>query len=113
MSAAREVLVVGAGLAGLACARRLAQAGTDCLVLEASDGIGGRVRADDVGAGKPAAHAAAAAAAGARRAATVVLPTPLTPIRRIDPGIGSGCSSLETSRRIETVVSRSKRKRPS
>jgi len=45
---ARAVLVVGAGLAGLACARRLAEAGTDCLVLEASDAVGGRVRTDEV-----------------------------------------------------------------
>jgi phytoene dehydrogenase-like protein len=41
-------VVVGAGLAGLACARRLAEAGTDCEVLEASDAVGGRVRTDEV-----------------------------------------------------------------
>ena len=40
--------MVGGGLAGLACARRLAEAGTDCLVLEASDAVGGRVRTDEV-----------------------------------------------------------------
>lgn len=44
----REVVVVGAGLAGLCCARRLAEAGADVLVLEASDGVGGRVRTDAV-----------------------------------------------------------------
>jgi len=48
VSDAPEVLVVGAGLAGLACARRLREAGTDCLVLEASDAVGGRVRTDAV-----------------------------------------------------------------
>lgn len=42
------VVVVGAGLAGLACARRLSGAGRQVIVLEASDGIGGRVRTDDV-----------------------------------------------------------------
>jgi len=40
------VVVVGAGLAGLACARRLHDAGLDVTVLEASDGVGGRVRTD-------------------------------------------------------------------
>ena len=48
MNAAREVVIVGAGLAGLCCARRLTEAGVDCLVLEASDGVGGRVRTDEV-----------------------------------------------------------------
>jgi phytoene dehydrogenase-like protein len=43
-----EVLVVGAGLAGLACAQDLGRAGVPCLVLEASDGVGGRVRTDPV-----------------------------------------------------------------
>lgn len=42
------MLIVGAGLAGLACARRLTQSGLTCTVLEASDGIGGRVRTDRV-----------------------------------------------------------------
>ncbi len=43
-----EVVVVGAGLAGLACAQDLARAGVECVVLEASDGVGGRVRTDAV-----------------------------------------------------------------
>jgi len=43
-----EVVVVGAGLAGLAAARVLHQAGRDVVVIEASDGIGGRVRTDIV-----------------------------------------------------------------
>ena len=42
----RDVVVVGAGLAGLRCARELGRAGLDVLVLEASDGVGGRVRTD-------------------------------------------------------------------
>src|SRR5688572_31215845 len=37
-----EVVVVGAGLAGLACARELAKAGRGCVVLEARDRVGGR-----------------------------------------------------------------------
>ena len=41
-----DVIVVGAGLAGLVCAEDLTRAGFECLVLEASDGIGGRVRTD-------------------------------------------------------------------
>ena len=43
-----DVVVVGAGLAGLSAARRLHQAGRAVVVLEASDGVGGRVRTDTV-----------------------------------------------------------------
>jgi phytoene dehydrogenase-like protein len=42
------VVIVGAGLAGLCCARVLHQAGIPFLILEASDGVGGRVRTDRV-----------------------------------------------------------------
>ena len=41
-----DVIVIGAGLAGLQCARVLTAAGRRVRVLEASDGIGGRVRTD-------------------------------------------------------------------
>ena len=44
--AKHEVVIVGAGLAGLTCALRLRAAGRDVLVLDASDGPGGRVRTD-------------------------------------------------------------------
>ena len=40
------VIVVGAGLSGLACALSLQARGIPVLVLEASDGVGGRVRTD-------------------------------------------------------------------
>ncbi len=43
-----DVVVVGAGLAGLSCARELMGSGLDVLVLEADDGVGGRVRTDAV-----------------------------------------------------------------
>jgi phytoene dehydrogenase-like protein len=42
------IVVVGAGLAGLACAQRLVAAGCEVVVLEAGDAVGGRVRTDDV-----------------------------------------------------------------
>src|SRR5262245_13074013 len=38
-----DVLVVGGGLASLACARDLARAGTDVLLVEARERVGGRV----------------------------------------------------------------------
>lgn len=44
----RSAVVVGAGLAGLAAARVLHRAGIAVHVLEASDGVGGRVRTDVV-----------------------------------------------------------------
>jgi len=47
-SAGDEVIVVGAGLAGLAAACHLAAADVAVRVLEASDGVGGRVRSDRV-----------------------------------------------------------------
>ena len=43
-----KVIVVGAGLAGLTCARELQRRRVDVAVLEASDGVGGRVRTDVV-----------------------------------------------------------------
>jgi phytoene dehydrogenase-like protein len=43
-----DVVVVGAGLAGLTCARELERGGLDVVVLEKSDAVGGRVRTDRV-----------------------------------------------------------------
>jgi monoamine oxidase len=78
-----RVAVIGAGMAGLACARRLATAGCETVVLEARDRIGGRILTDrrwndlpvDLGAswihgvsGNPV--TALAREAGARRVAT-------------------------------------------
>jgi len=42
----RTVLIIGAGLAGLACARELNARGVACTILEASDRIGGRLGSD-------------------------------------------------------------------
>jgi phytoene dehydrogenase-like protein len=49
MSQHPDVLIVGAGLAGLACARELVRQGVHPLLIEASDGVGGRVRTDLAG----------------------------------------------------------------
>ena len=43
-----DVVIVGAGLAGLVAARVLEQHGISPVLLEASDGVGGRVRSDIV-----------------------------------------------------------------
>jgi hypothetical protein len=42
-----EVIIIGAGIAGLTAAKLLKKAGHSVLVLEASDGVGGRVRTDE------------------------------------------------------------------
>ncbi|MEM9828553.1 MAG: NAD(P)/FAD-dependent oxidoreductase [Planctomycetota bacterium] len=41
-----DVIVIGAGIAGLTCARVLHQAGKNVLLLEASQRVGGRIRTD-------------------------------------------------------------------
>jgi phytoene dehydrogenase-like protein len=48
MSSSPDVLIVGAGLAGLCCSRKLLEAGVSSQIIEASNGIGGRVRTDAV-----------------------------------------------------------------
>lgn len=45
-AADKKVLIAGGGLAGLACAIRLHEAGARPLIFEGSDGVGGRVRTD-------------------------------------------------------------------
>lgn len=52
-ASARRVIVVGAGVAGLAAARRLQMAGAQVLVLEARDRPGGRVHTDHTLASHP------------------------------------------------------------
>jgi monoamine oxidase len=47
-----EVVVVGAGLAGLAAARRLTAEGIECVVLEARDRVGGRTLNHSIGGDK-------------------------------------------------------------
>ncbi len=42
-----KTIVVGAGLAGLTCAKVLSERGAEVAVFEASDGVGGRVRTDE------------------------------------------------------------------
>ena len=43
-----DVLIVGGGVAGLACAQHLRRAGLQTLVLEGSDEVGGRARTDEL-----------------------------------------------------------------
>ncbi len=42
------VIIIGAGVAGLSCAKYLRDRGVNPLILEATDGVGGRVRSDVV-----------------------------------------------------------------
>jgi phytoene dehydrogenase-like protein len=42
-----KTIIVGAGLAGLTCAKVLRERGVEVAVFEASDGVGGRVRTDE------------------------------------------------------------------
>lgn len=44
----RKVFIIGGGLAGLCCARRLNESGVSFQLLEASDDVGGRARTDEV-----------------------------------------------------------------
>jgi monoamine oxidase len=46
-----DVVIVGAGLAGLACARALARSGAKAAVLEARDRVGGRTLSQPIGRG--------------------------------------------------------------
>jgi monoamine oxidase len=56
MTAATDVVVVGAGLAGLAAASRLVDAGAEVVVLEARDRVGGRTLTLPAADGTPIDH---------------------------------------------------------
>lgn len=45
---AKEVLIIGGGLAGLACARQLAQASVPFRLFESSERVGGRIKTDEI-----------------------------------------------------------------
>ncbi len=54
MAEGHEVIIIGAGAAGLACAQRLHAAGVDFLILEAADRVGGRIQTNfALGGGRP------------------------------------------------------------
>ena len=56
MAAPADVVVVGAGLAGLAAATRLVDAGAEVVVLEARDRVGGRTLTLPAADGTPIDH---------------------------------------------------------
>ncbi|MCX5203666.1 FAD-dependent oxidoreductase [Streptomyces sp. NBC_00237] len=76
-----EVIVVGAGVAGLACAADLARAGVDVLVLEARGRIGGRVLTHRPADGGPAVELGAQIVHGDRNPVHALL-GPLPPAPR-------------------------------
>jgi monoamine oxidase len=90
-----DVAVVGAGAAGIAAARRIVAAGRSCLLLEASDRIGGRCFTDTRTFGIPwdrGAHRLYAAdinplARRARDAGLEIRPAPPGPKLRIGPRV--------------------------
>jgi len=48
-----DVLIIGAGLAGLTAAKAFKSAGLSIKILEASDGVDGHVRTDEVNGIRP------------------------------------------------------------
>jgi monoamine oxidase len=71
VAGAADVIVVGAGLAGLIAARDLAAGGRSVLVLEARDRVSGRVVNRDIGyqkIGRTSGRAISVADSGLRRA---------------------------------------------
>ena len=86
-----DVVVVGAGAAGIAAARRLIAAGHDCVVLEASARIGGRCLTDTTIFGRPC-------DLGARRAYAVAA-TPFPALAR-DLGVALRPNDGEETLRI-------------
>ena len=56
LTAAADVVVVGAGLAGLAAASRLVDAGAEVVVLEARQRVGGRTLTVPAADGTPIDH---------------------------------------------------------
>ncbi len=48
MVAQRDVIVIGAGISGLACAHRLKQLGVDVLLIEKSDRVGGVIQSERI-----------------------------------------------------------------
>src|SRR3954468_13555445 len=47
-----DVIVVGAGIAGLTAARKVAAAGKSVIVMEAAGRVGGRTLSEDIGGGE-------------------------------------------------------------
>lgn len=43
-----DTIIIGGGIAGLVCAKKLQAAGHDCQILEATDRVGGRIKTDNV-----------------------------------------------------------------
>jgi monoamine oxidase len=89
VEAATDVVVVGAGLAGLVAARRLADAGLGILVLEARDRVGGRTLTLPTADGTLVDHGGQWIGPGQHRVAALAASLGLTTYRSFDQGLNT------------------------
>lgn len=84
-----DVVIVGAGAAGVAAARRLLAAGRTCVVLEAADRIGGRCRTDREAFG-----------IAYDRGARLLYQPAVNPVALLGPGAGHTLVPVQTGYRL-------------
>ncbi|MGF1468276.1 MAG: flavin monoamine oxidase family protein [Sandaracinaceae bacterium] len=104
------VVVIGAGIAGLAAARALRDAGEPCIVLEARGRVGGRIRTIDVGAPVDLGASWIHGTEGnpvttlARRAGVRTVPTPHEEVTLLRDGVAAPAYGAESWLRYEGLI---------